>query len=285
MNYRNSVLLKHALCQGARLPRTFRRWTASAEAYRHAPPVLANSFPKSGTHLLVQILGILPGMKDWGDFWASQPSFSFREQHPSRMAARINRVAPGEMVSGHLHHSEEAARALKRRNVVHYFIYRDPRDVVVSEAHYLATMNRWHRLHGHFSRLPSHAERVMLSIRGLPGDAVDYPNVAARFERYLPWIGHPDVCAVNYEDLMSSRREEVLTRMMSFYAGYTDRDLDVPALVRAAQSAIQPGRSHTFRQGGSGGWRRDFDPQLKGAFKDVASNLLIKLGYERSPEW
>ena len=42
---------------------------------------------------------------------------------------------------------------LAKKNVVHYFVYRDPRDVVISEAHYLREMNRWHRLAPYFRKL------------------------------------------------------------------------------------------------------------------------------------
>lgn len=285
MNYRSNLVLKKLLRYGAAVPRLAHRITARSGAYLAHPPILANSFPKSGTHLLVQILGVVPGVRDWGDFWASQPSFSFREQPPARMAARIRRVAPGEMVSGHLHFSPEVAGALAARHVVHYFIYRDPRDVVVSEAHYLATMNRWHRLHPIFRQLPSQADRVLLSIRGLPSGAIEYPNVAERFARYAAWLSRPDVCALNYEDLISPRRDEVLTRIFTFLAERTGRSLAVPELVQAASEAIQPRRSHTFRRGGSGGWQREFDDRVKGAFKSVGSDLLIKLGYEHSAEW
>ena len=63
-------------------------------------------------------------------------------------------------------------------NVVHYFIYRDPRDVVVSEAHYLRDMNRWHRLTPYFRKFESIDDAIMLSINGLepPVAGIDYPE-------------------------------------------------------------------------------------------------------------
>lgn len=285
MNYRKSVVLKKAWRLTAAAPRVWHGWSASPTDYRQRPPVLANSFPKSGTHLLVQILGALPGLRDWGNFWASQPSFSFRESKPPSMAARVKRAAPGELVGGHLYFSSEVKRALEERNVAHFFIYRDPRDVVVSEAHYLTHMNRWHRMHGAFKKLPSPEERLLLSINGIEGDGVGYPNVARRFERFRGWLGDPGVCSMRYEQLVSSEREEVVKRIIDYYCERSGCDADRQRLVEASLAAIDPARSHTFRSGRAGGWRLEFDEGAKSAFKRVAGKLLVDLGYESSLAW
>jgi hypothetical protein len=49
--------------------------------------------------------------------------------------------------------------------------------------------------------------------------------------------------------------------------------------------AIQPSKSSTFRQGKSGGWREHFTAGHKRLFKDVAGELLIRLGYEENNDW
>jgi hypothetical protein len=49
--------------------------------------------------------------------------------------------------------------------------------------------------------------------------------------------------------------------------------------------AIQPGKSRTFRSGKTGGWREHFTDEHKQLFKDVAGDLLIKLGYEKNNNW
>lgn len=283
MNHRRNLVVKKLWRYGAAVPRAILRLTRTPASHAQRPPVLVNSFPKSGTHLLVQALSVIPGLRDWGDFWASQPSFTFREQSPRQMKARIDRVAPGELVCGHLHHSNVVARALQSRRIAHFFIYRDPRDVVVSEAHYLAHMNRWHRLHAQFRQRPTAADRLLLSIEGLPEGRLAYPNVAARFARFAPWLDRADVCAINYEDLISERRDETLARIFGFYGRHVGHAIDVAALVRAAQAAIQPARSHTFRRGGRGGWRGEFDARARAAFARVGGEeLLVRLGYEPS---
>ena len=121
-------------------------------------------------------------------------------------------MVPGEVIRGHLFFDPRYAEQLRARNVVHFMIYRDPRDVVVSEAHYLRDMNRWHRLHPYFREAASIDDAITLSITGLvpavPG--VDDPNIAERFARYREWLDRDDCCCVRYEDLMSGRRPEVV---------------------------------------------------------------------------
>ena len=110
-----------------------RRTTADQLAAQ--PPVLANSFPKSGTHLLVQIVEGLPDRTNYGTFLASNTSsFQLRERSPENTCGFIRGFVPGEIVRGHLYYDPAYAEELNRRRTVNYFVYRDPRDVVVSEA-------------------------------------------------------------------------------------------------------------------------------------------------------
>jgi len=56
-------------------------------------------------------------------------------------------------------------------------------------------------------------------------------------------------------------------------------------LLEALESSINPGRSPTFRSGKIGEWRKCFTEGHKKTFKDVAGDLLIKLGYEQDNDW
>ena len=135
MNYRKSILAKKTLRYTSALLRPFLKRGAST-------PILANSFPKSGTHLLVQILEALPDVRDWANFIASTPSLTLKETKGSTSAKRLHNLGSGELVGSHLFYSEEIRAAIKERGILHYFIYRDPRDIVVSEVNYLTKMNR-----------------------------------------------------------------------------------------------------------------------------------------------
>ncbi len=287
LNWRKNAVLRKSAAFARQLPRAFARALASPENYSERPPAIANSFPKSGTHLLLQILEAFPGTKNYGTFLASMPSVTFRERSAARTLGPIRRIAPGELVSAHLFYSSDYADALARKNTAHFFIYRDPRDVVVSEAHYLTKMNRWHRLHRFFRSLPSIESQIAFSITGATeeGFPYDYPNVARRFHRYHEWINHPDVFAIRFEELRGEGREDIVRRIVEFYLARSKRKGDVETWTKAALDSIQPSRSHTFRSGKAGSWCEAFNDEHRRLMKECAGQLLIELGYEEDMNW
>lgn len=260
------------------------------------PPILVNSLPKSGTHLLTQVVGALPSSKDWGTFLVSSPSLTMREVPADRMARRIARLMPGEAAKGHLYWSPTSAAALRGRQACSLFIYRDPRDVAASEAHYLANMNRWHRMHREYAALRDPAKQLLLSIRGRKDDdgsaSVSYPDIGRRVSNYLGWIADPSTLAVRFEELTDPRRvDDVIEQIVRSYAGLAgrhvqDANFDVKTSAARCRASIDPRRSHTFREGGGKEtWRRTFSEEHVRAFKDVAGELLIDLGYENDMDW
>lgn len=270
------------------VPKQARVWKANREMLAATPAVLANSFPKSGTHLLAQVIDGLPDRVNYGAFLGSEiSSFQFRERSPQSTCRFIRRFVPGEVVRGHLFFDPGYAKELKDRHAVHYFIYRDPRDVVVSEAHYLREMNRWHRLHRYFRRTASLEEAISLAINGLdpPVAGIDYPNIAERFARYEGWLDCNDCLSVRFEDLRSDRQGEIIRAMAEFYAARCAHAGDTAAWAEAMQANIAPHKSHTFRSGEKSAWQREFSAAHRRRFDEVAGDLLIRLGYESNHDW
>ncbi len=287
MNWRKSVLLKKTVRYSHDALRYPCAFFLSEKDYSRHPPIIANSFPKSGTHLLIQILQAMPGIRDWGLFLASTPSFTFREIPDGKMCRRINKLVPNELVSAHLYYSEQAEKALGRENAVHYFIYRDPRDIVISEAHYLTYMNKWHRLHRYFRALPDMKSRIMFSIQGAtdPAFPYDYPNISKRFLRYKPWINHPNVLSIKFEKLVKQNPVETVRKIIGFYMDRANQGIEQEELIKNALTNINPQNSHTFRKGRAGGWKEVFTDKHKEVFKECAGRLLVELGYETDLGW
>jgi hypothetical protein len=264
-------------------PKAIRWLTACPQDYEATPIALANSFPKSGTHLLVQILNGLPSRVNYGAFLGSHiSSLRFRERSAGSVSRFIRCMVPGEVVRGHLVYDPRYAKELAERGVVHYFVYRDPRDVVVSDAHYLRELNRWHRLHPFFRKLDSIEAAIRLAITGLdpPVPGIDYPNIAERFARYRAWLDCDNCLAVRYEDLMSEQRPEIVHEMARFYVQRSAEECNVDLCVRNMLASVAPRKSHTFRSGKKGGWQAEFTAEHRRLFDDVAGDLLVKLGYE-----
>jgi hypothetical protein len=268
-----------------------KRWSqvrATPDEYLRRPPVLANSFPKSGTHLLDQIVAGLPDRVNYGSFLSSlTSSFQLRQRSDRSVIRYIDGCAPAENVRAHLFYDARFAEQLEWLNFVHYFIYRDPRDVIVSGCHYLREMNPWHRLGKHFRACGTMEDAILLSIRGLsPSESSDWlPNVGQRFALYEGWLQSPEVCAFRFEDLRGAKQAEELERLVRHFASRCAEPPAVSESVDRVAASIKPEKSHTFRKGRGGGWVAEFTPACKDAFKQVAGELLIRLGYEHDNNW
>lgn len=261
-----SLLGAHELC----------RVLVDDARYGSRPPVICNSIPKSGTHLLLQIASAMPGARHWGNFIASTPSLTLKERDEDFHLAKLRGVLPGEILGAHIYYSSGRAAAMRERNVCHLFIYRDPRDVVVSEAHYLTEMNRWHRLHRELRSLPTFEDRLLLLIDGIEGV---YPNIAERIKRYSPWIADPDTLAIRFERLMGEERESSISAVVRHYLRHSDVTANEGQLVERALEHIAPMNSHTFRRAGIGEWQSAFTDRVRQRFEEVAGDMPELLGY------
>lgn len=255
-----------------------------------APVLFGNSFPKSGTHLVTQILA---GFSRLGPVVNSGlPAvtiFDGPTGEPRSMKTilrEVKRFKPGDVGYGHLHAEPEIIAGLCREGVAPYFILRDLRDVVVSHVFYVTEKNSQHVHHEYYSQvLSTFDERLKVSIEGRPELDIPFPDIAARFEPYKPWLERPEVLVLRYEDFIIDSMKAVGKVFDHAVArGFRcegSRDEAVLDLV----TSINPHESPTFRSGKVGGWKEYFTPQHKALFKQVAGDLLITLGYEKDMDW
>lgn len=255
-----------------------------------SPVLFANSFPKSGTHLLTQVLQGFSRIGPAVD--AGLPAVVTFDgptgrQRPLKAILRdLGRLRPGDIAYGHLHAIPEVVAALSRSGVAAYFILRDPRDVVVSHVHYVTEMAPDHVHHHYYEhQLSTFEQRLETSILGLPEAEVPFPNICQRFEPYLGWLDADQVLVLHYEDFLQQRAGTLETVL-----SHAERHGFIPGLSRARalqvlDASIMPQKSPTFRSGQVGKWRASFSPRHEVLFKEVAGDLLIRLGYEQNHDW
>ncbi|MGE5464807.1 MAG: sulfotransferase domain-containing protein, partial [Syntrophothermus sp.] len=252
------------------------------------PILLGISFPKSGTHLLDQILlgfsKVGPFSKRLHSFYAEYEGESGRKRPPEQAVAWLNSLRPGDIASAHLFARPEAVEKVGSPAFVPYFIFRDPRDVVVSHVFYVTEMEARHVHHAYYASLPDFNSRLNASILGRPDAGVEFPDIAARFAPYLGWLDRPEVLILHFEDLIHDRAA-TLTRIMSHLLVRAPIPADRSLILDSLESSINPQRSPTFRSGKTGEWRKHFTSEHKKIFKNVAGDLLIRLGYEKDNTW
>ena len=247
------------------------------------PILLGISFPKSGTHLLDQILlgfsNVAPYAKRLHSFYAEYEGESGVKRAPEQPLRWLDSLSPRDVASAHLFARPEAIARVSSPKFIPYFIFRDPRDVVVSHVFYVTEMEKNHVHHAYYQSLPDFDSRLKVSILGRPDAGIEFPNIAERFAPYMDWLNHPEVLSIHFEDLINDRAA-TLTRILDHFLTRIPLQTPRKLILDSLESSINPSRSPTFRSGKTGEWKKYFTDEHKKIFDDVAGDLLMKLGYE-----
>ena len=258
------------------------------------PILLGISFPKSGTHLLDQILlgfsKVAPYSRRLHSFYAEYEGESGLKRAPEQATSWLDSLRPCDVASAHLFARPEAVARVCSPRFIPYFIFRDPRDVVLSHVFYVTDMAAHHVHHEYYMALPDFASRLNTSILGRPDGGVEFPNIAERFKPYMDWLHHPEVLTIHFEDLIHDRAA-TLSRILDHFLACvplqisSSKGIPRQLILDSLEASINPSRSPTFRSGKTGEWQKHFTEEHKRIFKDVAGDLLVKLGYEKDNDW
>jgi Sulfotransferase domain len=304
--------------------------------------VVANSVPKSGTHLLVRLLtllgvnlvdfggiaphlvkgdrfpsasrrlrklfglrqlenvmGIGPHLVEGGRFPLARRFLRARgpekvtigidfPKHIDRrwLSRRLSQVPDGCFITAHCIYTPQLAELLGEEQKLRVVcILRDPRDVAVSQMHYIKQRTQ-HFAHEEFLALPSDHERLLFSIRGGELGGRKLQSLDERYRQFLGWERDPNALMVKFEELVGSRgggSTEAQRRTVERVAEHVGLGVDERTMGVVEEELFGVGR--TFRKGQSGGWRLEFEEEHVRAAKEVAGPLLMELGYEASPDW
>jgi hypothetical protein len=254
------------------------------------PILFANSFPKSGTHLLTQVLQgfsrLGPAVDSGLPAIVAFEGDTGRPHTESEILGALNRLLPGDISYGHVHALPKAVKFLCQDGVATYFILRDPRDVVVSHVHYVTEIELSHVHHRYYKEeLNDFNARLRTSILGLPDSKIPFPDIRARFEPYLGWLDYPEILLLHFEDFVTNR-DQAIGRVFDHAVerGFPTTIARETA-IKLVADGIDPQRSPTFRNGKTGGWKTQFSYKNKQLFKEVTGDLLIALRYEQSNDW
>jgi hypothetical protein len=253
------------------------------------PILFGNSLPKSGTHLLAQVLSAFPKIGPATDRGMG-PILTFERQTGRQRPAQeilkdLAKLGPGDMCFGHIIAAPEIIDYWQSKNVAHFFMLRDPRDVVISHAFYIADKATQNVHHAYYKSLPTLEDRIRVSILGRPDWEGNFPDIRQRYEMYLDWLECKQICLLRFEDFIRAR-EQNLEKML-FYAEQAGFQLHLPRpqAIALLADAIRPEKSFTFRKGEAGNWKQHFTEEHKQLFKEVSGDLLLRLGYEQDNEW
>ncbi len=257
-------------------------------SFGDAPPIFGNAKPKSGSHLLLQVLNGFTRIMPYR-YVEAEPIRTIekegRRKTKEEVLDELTHIPRGIIGWGYVDAAPEIASFLTSNGRVNFFIYRDPRDLLVSQVFFATEMYEEHGMHDFYNSLPDFRERLKVAITGIDRGGLTMVSVKQRYEGVFQWLATPGVMCIRYEDLVNNR-DATLSSMLDQVekTGYkipTPREQALSVLV----NAIQPKKSHTFRSGTTGGWREFFTAEHKKLFKEVAGGLLVRLGYEQNNDW
>ncbi len=243
------------------------------------------SIPKSGTYLVCKCIKAFTGRQ-----WVSRKKRQKFNRSMYYMVTmndlkKMTSLPPKEFLRSHLYYSEKYAQHLNNEKIIKFFVYRDPRDQAVSLAFYmLKQINVW----PHIKNISFDDLLLDIIIQGSTFNNMppSVKGVAQLYEAYMPWMQEPNILSIRFEDLVGSKgggSAEMQIFTLQKIAEHLDLDLSREKIDSIAEKLF--GGTETFREGKIGSWKKYFKEQHREAFKEVAGNILIALGYENDTNW
>jgi hypothetical protein len=266
-----------------------------------------NGFPKSGLHLLALMVRpiltpvakdsveIFPGVAAGWSGTHKGNSWKADRVPVEWVTFKIGRCGPGQSIRGHGAYDLALANFLWLMGIGHVFIYRDLRDVAVSQAYHImraAETGKGHPDPQMFLDLGGFDEMLEAVIVGLG----EYPGVLDRWQEYTPWLDVDWTLKVRFEDLLNRPEEmaEIILRYTfarspSIYAyemGVEEGPWLLETVNAMAETSQRTELSSTFRKGQTGEWQTHFTERHVRLFKEHdKENWICRLGYEVGEDW
>ena len=221
------------------------------------------------------------GWNAWSSEWLPLPS----------IIANLRSLSDGTWLKGHMGYDPTVEQYLYWHGVSMAFIYRDFRDVLVSQSYHVIDEDdtKFSHRNKDLYRAMGHEERLMACLCGVQ----QFSGLFDRWALYAPWLNVEWVCKLRYEDMMD-KPEEVARDFLTYTwdrtaEGYPEIqeqvDITDDYVAFVVENMQRKELSTTFRKGGSGGWREEFTPKVKDEFKKRGGDWLIRLGYEKDDSW
>lgn len=251
------------------------------------PIVLANSIPKSGTHLLLNCLYYFPILRPANRHSAIR---KYRHIGSAEVLNTIEKTKRGQYSSGHVPHNKKNAQILKKYDIKSLLIIRDPRDVIISHMIWVTKKHPNHRLRKHYKSL-NKREKILSSLHGLSGkntqDGKPFEGAKKWLDMFIPWTKESFNYTLKFEDLIGPKgggERKSQKKTIKEIGTHLGVNLSDKEITHIAKNTYSPSSS-TFRKGKIGDWKNHLDENLKNEIKENIGDWIIKLGYEENYEW
>jgi hypothetical protein len=249
--------------------------------------ILVNSWPKAGTHLLLELVRSILGDGAWmsdRDVKSPQGDAGFLDGVDDRITAH----GAGFAIKGHFPWSPEIESGLVGRGFRTLLIVRDLRDVACSTLRWMRDLSPDWQASKTLLSLPTNEQRLASVITGLSNEhpfdrdsGIDWSApLPVRYARLTDWAGRlrPDAI-VRYEDLLGAKGESAQRGVITRVCRTLGLRTDASTIDRLAGSVFNPG-AVTFHTGSSGGWADEFTREHRRLFVEAGGDAVnARFGY------
>jgi len=223
--------------------------------------------------------------KPWaGSFAGNSWTETWIEDH--RLFRQIGWIGDGTYAKGHMGHRRDIEMFFWGIGAAMLFIYRDPRDVAISQTHHILGEGQHPEREPYQKAADEGGFKAALKmvIEGYQGEERNnataqrnyYSGVIARWKHYAPWLAVPWVMAIRYEDAIHKRETvaDAIVRLVvmraALHRGYVATiadDVKAQSIERMVENTHKTERSPTFRKGIDNQWQEHFDDEIKALWK------------------
>jgi hypothetical protein len=198
---------------------------------------------------------------------------------PRWLERRLSRLQEGQYITGHANYTDHLYELIQKHKIKTVQVIRDPRDVLVSGAHYVASAED-HFAHGFYKSLPWE-KRVMFAITGGKTDKFHLESFAAMLNGVKGWLKKEDVLTVKFENVIGPEgggdrrlQSEEIMKIANFIGVGIEEE-------RANQIADSLfGGTKTFRKGTIGSWRDELSQMHIDKLKETTGDTIESWGYK-----
>ena len=264
------------------------------------PRMYLNGMPKVGLHRVLLLAACYCSPAIDGKAWAG----SFKgnafttEWYPDKLFFnKLAGLTPGTYLRGHMGYREDIERFLWHLGAGVVFVYRDLRDVLVSQTYHSRSVDRetWSHPEKELFAGMTFEEAMIANLVGIQGDEFKYVSLRDRWEQYAPWMDVEWALKVRFEYTLEHPLEFAADFVGYMYGRFASAYGDTFEATREAlmgeAEVVAPAMDDdgklilTYRKGTAGQWRDEFTPYVKRLFKAQMGDWLVRLGYEDDDQW
>ena len=245
--------------------------------------LLIAGFPKSGTTWVTNFVTRIPGY-NLRQF-SGDPEVVRHHNVPDDAFKWFSKSGYS-ILKTHINPNKRNLLILKKANVKKILVmYRDPRDVAVSNYYHVLKSNPWNK-----------SDKFYLDYKNVSKLEGLSHSLNLVVENFPPWINGWLDLAKNTKDIdfyflpyeeLRNNKEVIFTNLMQFFGvNLTDEEIkNILKKISKHPKYFNPrklnlyGFRSTFRQGKIGSWEAEFDDRLKSIANKNLNQILIELGY------